>query len=55
NVLGLTVPGWSSLLFSLWFLGGLQMMSLGVIGEYIGKMMTEVKGRPRYTIQTRLD
>ncbi|RWZ64002.1 glycosyltransferase [Lacticaseibacillus paracasei] len=55
KVLGLTVHGWSSLMVSLWFLGGLQMMSLGILGEYIGKMMTEVKGRPRYTIQTRLD
>lgn len=54
KVLGLTVRGWSSLMVSLWFLGGLQMISLGVIGEYIGKIMNEVKGRPRYTIETRL-
>ncbi|WP_407894322.1 glycosyltransferase family 2 protein [Lacticaseibacillus sp. N501-2] len=54
HLLGLTVRGWSSLMISLWFMGGLQMVSLGVIGEYIGKLTTEVKHRPRYTIQTRI-
>ncbi|WP_461215967.1 glycosyltransferase family 2 protein [Lacticaseibacillus sp. GG6-2] len=53
--LGLTVHGWSSLMVSLWFIGGVQMISLGVIGEYIGKLTTEVKQRPRYTIETILD
>lgn len=53
--MGLTVHGWSSLMISLWFVGGLQMVSLGIIGEYIGKLTTEVKDRPRYTIQTVLD
>ncbi|AUJ29474.1 glycosyltransferase family 2 protein [Liquorilactobacillus hordei] len=52
--LGLTVHGWSSLMVSIWVLGGLQMISLGLIGEYIGKIMTEVKQRPRYTIQSYL-
>jgi glycosyltransferase involved in cell wall biosynthesis len=55
HLLGLTVHGWSSLMVSLWFMGGLQMISLGVIGEYIGKLTTEVKHRPRYTIRSRLD
>ncbi|MFD1484266.1 glycosyltransferase family 2 protein [Lacticaseibacillus baoqingensis] len=55
KLLGLTVHGWSSLMVSLWFVGGVQMISLGVIGEYIGKLMTEVKQRPRYTIQTILN
>lgn len=55
KLLGLTVHGWSSLMVSLWFIGGVQMISLGVIGEYIGKLMTEVKQRPRYTIQTLLN
>ncbi|WP_225048426.1 glycosyltransferase family 2 protein [Lacticaseibacillus kribbianus] len=55
KLLGLTVHGWSSLMVSLWFVGGVQMISLGIIGEYIGKLMTEVKGRPRYTVQTVLD
>lgn len=55
KMLGLIVHGWSSLMVSLWFLGGIQMISLGVIGEYIGKLTTEVKHRPRYTVQTILD
>ncbi|PDH86626.1 ribonuclease III [Oenococcus oeni] len=55
KMLGLTVHGWSSLMVSLWFVGGIQMISLGVIGEYIGKLTTEVKHRPRYTVQTILD
>ncbi|MCI1895018.1 MAG: glycosyltransferase family 2 protein [Lactobacillus sp.] len=55
KTLGLTVHGWSSLMVSLWFVGGVQMISLGVIGEYIGKLTTEVKHRPRYTVQTILD
>lgn len=55
KMLGLTVHGWSALMVSLWFVGGIQMISLGVIGEYIGKLTTEVKHRPRYTVQTILD
>ncbi|WP_056989701.1 glycosyltransferase family 2 protein [Lacticaseibacillus camelliae] len=55
KMLGLTVHGWSSLMVSLWFIGGVQMISLGVIGEYIGKLMNEVKERPRYTIQAKLN
>lgn len=55
KILGLTVHGWSALMVSLWFVGGIQMISLGVIGEYIGKLTTEVKHRPRYTVQTILD
>ncbi|KRL36454.1 glycosyltransferase family 2 protein [Liquorilactobacillus uvarum] len=53
--LGLTTHGWSSLMVSIWVLGGLQMVSLGIIGEYIGKITTEVKHRPRYIIQMHLD
>lgn len=55
KMLGLIVHGWSSLMVSLWFVGGIQMISLGVIGEYIGKLTIEVKHRPRYTVQTILD
>ncbi|WP_427911137.1 glycosyltransferase family 2 protein (plasmid) [Pediococcus parvulus] len=55
KMLGLTVHGWSALMVSLWFVGGIQMISLGVIGEYIGKLTTEVKHRPRYTVQTILN
>lgn len=51
---GFTVHGWSSLMISIWVLGGLQMVSLGVIGEYIGKVTTEVKQRPRFTIEKKI-
>ncbi|AMV63985.1 Glycosyltransferase (plasmid) [Pediococcus damnosus] len=55
KMLGLTVHGWSLLMCRCGFVGGIQMISLGVIGEYIGKLTTEVKHRPRYTVQTILD
>jgi glycosyltransferase involved in cell wall biosynthesis len=47
---GETVPGWTSLALSIWFIGGIQLLSLGVIGEYIGKMYNETKQRPRFII-----
>ena len=50
KVLGNTVDGWTFIVCSLWLLGGIQMLSLGVIGEYIGKIYSEVKARPRYII-----
>ncbi|WP_461241043.1 glycosyltransferase family 2 protein [Paucilactobacillus sp. N302-9] len=53
KAMGLTVHGWSSLMISIWILGGLQMISLGVIGEYVGKLTTEVKKRPRFTIEAK--
>lgn len=43
-----TVPGWSSLMVSLWLVGGTILVSLGIVGEYIGKIYIEVKDRPRY-------
>lgn len=45
-----TISGWASLMLSVWFLGGLILMSIGVVGEYIGKIFIEVKHRPRYSI-----
>lgn len=51
---GSTVSGWSSLMLSVWFLGSLLLMAIGVVGEYIGKIFIEVKSRPRYTIKSRL-
>lgn len=45
------IPGWSSILLSIWFLGGVQIFALGVIGEYIGKTYIEVKHRPRYHVE----
>lgn len=47
---GDTVAGWSSLILSIWFCSGVVLMSLGIMGEYIGKIYTEVKQRPRYTV-----
>lgn len=54
-VFGDTVPGWSSLIVSIWALGGLQLLAIGVVGEYIGKVYMETKGRPKYAIQDVLD
>ena len=51
---GHTIPGWASLLFSVWFLGGLLLFSIGVVGEYVGKIYKEVKRRPRYIIEKQL-
>ncbi len=48
---GQTSDGWASLMVSLWFIGGVQLLSLGLIGEYIGKIYKEVKHRPRYIIE----
>lgn len=48
---GNTVSGWSSLMISIWFLGGLNLLALGIVGEYIGKIYGEVKQRPRYLVE----
>ena len=49
--MGATVPGWTSLAVSIWALGGVQLISIGLIGEYIGKIYLESKHRPRYIIE----
>jgi polyisoprenyl-phosphate glycosyltransferase len=54
EMLGHTESGWTSLIISIWFVGGLQLMGIGIIGEYIGKIYREVKQRPRYAIATDL-
>lgn len=46
-----TISGWTSLILSIWLIGGMQLIAIGVIGEYIGKIFKETKGRPRYTIE----
>ena len=51
---GRAISGWSSLMLSVWFLGSIILISLGIIGEYIGKIFVEVKHRPRYNIAYRL-
>ncbi|HBI59711.1 MAG TPA: glycosyltransferase [Lachnospiraceae bacterium] len=52
--LGHTVAGWTTIVISVWGIGGLQLLALGVIGEYIGKTYLEVKHRPRYQIESVL-
>lgn len=54
KVFGNTVDGWTFLTISIWFIGGLQMISIGIIGEYIGKIYNETKERPRYIIEKDL-
>ena len=53
--MGHVVPGWTSLILSIWFLGGVQLLSIGLVGQYIGKIYMEVKQRPRYNIEKVLD
>lgn len=52
--MGKTIAGWTSLTVSLWMLGGIQLLSLGVIGEYVGKIYNETKQRPRFIISDKL-
>ena len=49
--LGRTAPGWATIVVSIWGIGGLQLLAIGVIGEYIGKIYMETKDRPRYIIE----
>ena len=51
-LLGQTVSGWASLMVSVWVIGGVQLMALGLIGTYVGKIYTEVKRRPRFIVET---
>lgn len=51
---GKTVAGWASLMMSIWLLGGLQLMALGLIGEYVGKIYMETKRRPKFILEEHL-
>lgn len=50
-----TVQGWANILVSLWMIGGALMVSIGVVGEYVGKIYLESKRRPNYIIESFLD
>ncbi|EUJ27466.1 glycosyl transferase [Listeria floridensis FSL S10-1187] len=54
KIMGQVTAGWTSLMISVWIVGGIQLLAIGVLGEYIGKIFKEVKGRPRYTIEENL-
>lgn len=54
KLLGDTVSGWTSLSASIWMLGGIQLLCMGVVGEYIGKIYNETKQRPRFIISEKL-
>jgi glycosyltransferase involved in cell wall biosynthesis len=54
KISGNTVSGWASLMASVWFIGGIQLVGLGLIGEYIGKIYKEVKQRPMYIVDKQL-
>lgn len=55
KITGNVVEGWTFIICSIWLIGGIQTLCLGVIGEYIGKIYNETKNRPRYIIETILD
>ena len=52
--IGATIPGWTTMMLSIWAIGGLILLSLGIVGEYIGKIYMETKGRPRFIIEEYL-
>jgi len=54
EIYGVDVPGFASIIVSVMFLGGVQLMSLGVMGEYIGRIFAEVKRRPLYLVAERI-
>ncbi|WP_071459601.1 glycosyltransferase family 2 protein [Bacillus massilinigeriensis] len=54
KLLGHTETGWTSLILSIWLIGGLQLMALGLVGEYIGKIYKETKGRPKFIVDLDL-
>lgn len=55
KIAGVAVTGWTAIIVSIWLLGGIQLLCLGICGEYIGKIYSEVKGRPRFRIETLLN
>lgn len=55
KITGSSEAGWSSIMASIWLIGGIQLLSIGIIGEYIGKMYKETKHRPRFIIESVLN
>lgn len=51
---GKIVPGWTSLVAPIWMIGGIQLLAIGILGEYIGKVYIETKHRPRYEIDKQI-
>lgn len=49
------VPGWTAIVCSIWLLGGIQLLCLGILGQYIGKIFNEVKDRPRFIVEEFLE
>lgn len=54
KIMGNVVSGWTFIIISIWLVSGIQMLSVGIIGEYVGKMYIETKKRPRYIIEKEL-
>jgi dolichol-phosphate mannosyltransferase len=54
NLMGITVQGWATIMVAMMFLGGVQLICLGILGEYLGRIFNEVKPRPMYIVETRL-
>jgi hypothetical protein len=54
-LMGRAIPGWASITVPLYLLGGVTMLSLGIVGEYVGKIYLEVKKRPRYLVDETRD
>jgi len=52
---GHVVPGWTSIMVSIWIIGGVQLIALGLIGEYVGKVYKEVKHRPKFIVETYIE
>ena len=55
HFMGATIVGWTTLMVSVWAIGGLILLSLGVVGEYIGKIYLETKARPRFIVEQFLN
>jgi len=55
HFIGETIRGWTTLMVSIWAIGGLILLALGIVGEYVGKIYLETKGRPRYIIEEYLE